>query len=51
MQHQWNWQSESMISLQRLAKPEEIAAAVEFLVFDDAAYIIGSTLAVDGGAL
>jgi 3-oxoacyl-[acyl-carrier protein] reductase len=41
----------SKTSLQRLAQPEEIAAAVTFLVSDDASYITGSTLAVDGGRL
>jgi 3-oxoacyl-[acyl-carrier protein] reductase len=43
--------SKSKTSLQRLAQPEEIAAAVTFLVSDDASYITGSTLAVDGGRL
>lgn len=41
----------SKTSLQRLARPEEIAAAVAFLVSEDASYITGSTLAVDGGRL
>jgi 3-oxoacyl-[acyl-carrier protein] reductase len=43
--------SRSKTSLQRLAQPEEIAAAVTFLVSDDASYITGSTLAIDGGRL
>lgn len=38
----------SQIALQRLAQPQEIAAAIAFLVSDDASYITGSTLAVDG---
>jgi NAD(P)-dependent dehydrogenase (short-subunit alcohol dehydrogenase family) len=33
----------------RVGTPEEVAAAVAFLVSDDAAYINGATLAVDGG--
>ncbi|GIW28806.1 MAG: beta-ketoacyl-ACP reductase [Meiothermus sp.] len=33
----------------RLGKPEEVAKAVAFLASDDAAYINGQTLCVDGG--
>ncbi len=37
------------IPLARLGEPEDIAKAVAFLVSDDAAYITGQTLHVDGG--
>ena len=33
----------------RFGKPEEVASAVSFLVSDEAAYINGQTLTVDGG--
>lgn len=38
------------IPLNRTARPEDIAAAVAFLASDDAAYVTGQTLYVDGGA-
>ncbi len=37
------------IPLGRIGRPEDIAAAVAFLVSDDAAYITGTSVAVDGG--
>ncbi len=37
------------ISIGRFAKPEEIGKAILFLASDDASYITGTTLIVDGG--
>lgn len=39
----------SAIPMQRLGAPEDVARAVAFLASDDAAYITGQVLAVDGG--
>ena len=35
--------------LRRLAQPEDIATVVRFLLSDDAAYISGTSIVVDGG--
>ena len=37
------------IPLAKLGQPEDVAKVVRFLVSDDAAYITGQTIHVDGG--
>ena len=37
------------IPMQKLGAPEDVARAVAFLASDEAAYITGQVLAVDGG--
>ena len=39
------------IPVGRSAAPEEVAALVSFLVSDDAGYVTGATLDVNGGVL
>jgi meso-butanediol dehydrogenase/(S,S)-butanediol dehydrogenase/diacetyl reductase len=39
----------SQVLLQRVAAPEELAAAICFLLSDDASYVTGTVLTVDGG--
>ena len=40
---------EAATPLKRLGSPHEIAAAMAFLLSDDASYITGEVLAVNGG--
>ncbi|MNI96968.1 3-oxoacyl-[acyl-carrier-protein] reductase FabG [compost metagenome] len=37
------------IPLARLGKPDDIAKAVRFLASDDASYMTGQTIHIDGG--
>src|SRR5699024_11031594 len=39
----------TQVPLGRLGRPEDIASAVSFLLSDQASWITGSTLVVDGG--
>jgi NAD(P)-dependent dehydrogenase (short-subunit alcohol dehydrogenase family) len=41
----------SMLPLQRLGEPSDIAAVVAFLLSDDAAWVTGVTIDVDGGRM
>jgi len=38
-----------MMSVRDLGTPEDIAAAVDYVTSDDAGYLTGQTIAVDGG--
>jgi 3-oxoacyl-[acyl-carrier protein] reductase len=40
---------EARIPLGKVGRPEEVAAAISFLLSDDAAYITGATIPVNGG--
>ena len=40
---------EERVPMKRMGKPEDVAGPVSFLLSDDAAYITGHNLLVDGG--
>ena len=44
-------ESQKSLPLGRIGQPEEIAAGVVYILSDDAAYMTGSTLTIDGGVL
>ena len=41
----------SILPLKRVGEPEDIASTIAFLLSDEAAYVTGATLVVDGGRL
>ncbi|QHE63773.1 SDR family oxidoreductase [Rossellomorea vietnamensis] len=43
--------SEVWNALKRIGTPDEVASAILFLASDEASFITGSTLSVDGGGL
>jgi 3-oxoacyl-[acyl-carrier protein] reductase len=43
--------AEARVPMRRFGRPEEVAVAVRFLACDEASYITGSALKVDGGIL
>jgi NAD(P)-dependent dehydrogenase (short-subunit alcohol dehydrogenase family) len=42
---------ESSVPLRRLGQPEEVAAIIAFLLSDEASYMTGAALPVEGGTL
>ena len=46
---QFKQQTINAIPIRRIGQPEEVAKVVSFLCSDDASYITGQVLGVDGG--
>ncbi|RLC63977.1 MAG: beta-ketoacyl-ACP reductase, partial [Chloroflexota bacterium] len=46
---EWKQRVIEMTPLRRMGRPEEVAYAVAFLASDEAAFITGEILTVDGG--
>jgi len=47
---EWITSMEAAVPLGRLARPEEIAAAVAWLASDDASFTTGSVVVANGGS-
>ena len=47
---EWAKELVAKVPMKRFGQPEEVAAAVAFLASDDARWITGETIHVDGGS-
>lgn len=47
----WSLSSPAMVTLGRIGTPTEVAKLVSYLASDDASYITGTTVVIDGGLM